>query len=95
MIKKIGIILITTLALTVSSHSASDGELLLKKNEPFKHDTPLIKTDVKKLGKKELEKSAEMGPTPVEGDVIKLKKRKQISSVKERNYLLIRLKYLG
>jgi len=30
-----------------------------------------------------------MGPTPAEGDVIKLKKRKQISSVKERNYLLI------
>ena len=55
----------------------------------FKHDTPLIKTDVKKLGKKELEKSAEMGPVPVEGDVVKLKKRKQLSSVKERNYLLI------
>ena len=34
MIKKIGIILITTLALTVNSHAASDGELLLKKNEP-------------------------------------------------------------
>ena len=30
-----------------------------------------------------------MGPTPVEGNAIKLKKRKQISSVKERNYLLI------
>ena len=24
--------------------------------KPFKHNTPLIKTDVKKLGKKELEK---------------------------------------
>ena len=34
MIKKIGIILITTLALTVNSYSASDGELLLKKNQP-------------------------------------------------------------
>ena len=34
MIKKIGIILITTLALTVNSYAASDGELLLKKNEP-------------------------------------------------------------
>ncbi len=34
MIKRIGIILITTLALTVSSYSASDGELILKKNEP-------------------------------------------------------------
>ena len=59
----------------------------------FKHDTPLIKTDVKKLGKKELEKSAEMGPIPIEGDVIKLKKRKKISSVKERNYLLIPEEY--
>ena len=55
----------------------------------FKHNTPLIKTDVKKMGKQELEKSAEMGPTPIDGDVIKLKKRKQLSSVKERNYLLI------
>jgi len=58
-------------------------------NKQFKHDTPLIKTDVKQMGKQELEKSAEMGPTPVDGDVIKLKKRKQLSSVKERNYLLI------
>ncbi len=55
----------------------------------FKHNTPLIKQDVKTLGKKELEKSVKMGPTPVEGDVVKLKKRKQLSSVKERNYLLI------
>ena len=29
-----------------------------KKDKSFKHDTPLIKTDVKKLGKIELEKSA-------------------------------------
>jgi len=61
----------------------------MAKKKVFKHDTPLIKTDVKELGKKELEKSAEMGPIPIEGDVIKLKKRKQLSSVKERNYLLI------
>ena len=48
----------------------------------FKHNTPLIKQDVKALGKKELEKSAEMGPTPVVGDVIKLKK--------ENNYLQLK-----
>jgi|TARA_Y100000817_G_scaffold278470_1_gene241253 type IV pilus assembly protein PilQ len=60
-----------------------------KKSKAFKHDTPLIKTDVKQLGKIELEKSAKMGPVPIDGDVIKLKKRKQLSSVKERNYLLI------
>ena len=34
MIKKIAIILITTLALTVNVSASSDGELLLKKNEP-------------------------------------------------------------
>ena len=34
MIKKFVIILITTLALIVNSHSASDGNLVLKKNEP-------------------------------------------------------------
>ena len=35
-----------------------------------------------------------MGPTPVEGDVQKLQKRKQISSVKEKNYLLIPDEYM-
>ena len=34
MIKKFGIIIITTLALSVNSFASSDGELLLKKNEP-------------------------------------------------------------
>ena len=60
-----------------------------KGTKGFKHDTPLIKTDVKKLGKVEVDKSVEMGPIPVEADVEKLKKRKKISSVKEKNYLLI------
>ena len=64
-----------------------------KGTKGFKHDTPLIKTDVKKLGRSELEKMAEMGPVPTEADVIKLKKRKKISSVKEKNYLLIPEEY--
>ena len=34
MIKKVAIILITTLALSVNVSASSDGELLLKKNEP-------------------------------------------------------------
>ena len=34
MIKKFAIILITTFTLTLGAHSASDGELLLKKNDP-------------------------------------------------------------
>ena len=55
-----------------------------KKKKVFQHDTPLIKEDVKKLGKIEVEKSAEMGPKPVEGDIKVLEKRKQISSVKEK-----------
>ena len=65
-----------------------------KSKKVFKHDTPLIKQDVKILGKKELEKSAAMGPIPIEGDIKKLEKRKQISSVKEKNYLLIPEEYM-
>ena len=34
MLKKFGIIVITTFALVVNVHAASDGELILKKNEP-------------------------------------------------------------
>tara|TARA_A100001011_G_scaffold381773_1_gene450725 strand:- start:58 stop:843 length:786 start_codon:yes stop_codon:yes gene_type:complete len=34
MLKKITLVLITTLALTVNSYAGSDGELLLKKNDP-------------------------------------------------------------
>ena len=64
-----------------------------KSPKVFKHDTPLIKTDVKKLGKKEIDKMVDMGPVPVEADVVKLKKRKKISSVKEKNYLLIPEEY--
>ena len=80
---KISYVLIPLLFLLLSGCA----EKMAKKK--FKHDTPRIKTDVKTLGKKELETSAEMGPIPVEGDVVKLKKRRQLSSVKERNYLLI------
>ena len=55
----------------------------------FKHNTPLIKDDVRKTGKIEVDKTVAMGPMPVEGDIEKLEKRKQLSSVKARNYLLI------
>ena len=60
-----------------------------KFRKEFKHDTPLIKEDIKKSGKAEIDKTVEMGPTPIEGDVKKLQKRKKISSVKSKNYLLI------
>ncbi len=55
----------------------------------FKHDTPLIKDDIRVTGKETVDKTVELGPQPIEGDVIKLGKRKQISSQKKRNYLLI------
>ena len=60
-----------------------------KKLGTFKHNTPLIKENVKELGQKEVQKTVEMGPTPLEGDFKKLQKRKKISSVKQKNYLLI------
>ena len=60
-----------------------------KKSKPFKHNTPLIKQDVKKTGKIEVDKTVEMGPKPTIGDTKKLQKRKKISSQKSRNYLLI------
>ena len=34
MIKKLAIILITTFTLTINANASSDGELLLKKNDP-------------------------------------------------------------
>ena len=60
-----------------------------KSTKGFKHNTPLIKDNVKIKGQTEVDKTVEMGPVPAEADVVKLKKRKKISSVKEKNYLLI------
>ena len=60
-----------------------------KANKPFKHNTPLIKDDVREKGKMEVAKTLDMGPKPVEGDTRKLEKRKKISSESQRNYLLI------
>ena len=55
----------------------------------FKHNTPLIKEDIQKQGSTEIEKTVKMGPQPIEGDIVKLGKRKQISSENQKNYLLI------
>tara|TARA_Y100001949_G_scaffold157552_1_gene147210 strand:- start:304 stop:1848 length:1545 start_codon:yes stop_codon:yes gene_type:complete len=60
-----------------------------KANKPFKHNTPLIKDDVREKGKMEVAKTLDMGPKPVEGDTRELQKRKKISSESQRNYLLI------
>ena len=59
------------------------------KSKPFKHNTPLIKDDLRKTGKAEIQKTLEMGPKPIEGDTRKLGKRKKISSQSQRNYLII------
>ena len=61
-----------------------------KYNKPFKHNTPLIKDDIRKAGKSEIAKTLEMGPKPIEGDTRKLGKRKKniISKTKKLfNYL--------
>ena len=52
----------------------------------FKHNTPLIKDDVRKTSKIEVEKTVEMGPMPVEGDIEKLEKRKQCKGKKLPSY---------
>ena len=57
------------------------------KSGTFKHDTPLIKEDIRKTGKETVDETVELGPQPIEGDIIKLGKRKQISSTKKRNCL--------
>ena len=67
--------------------SCSSGKF--EKSKPFKHNTPLIKDDVRKAGKVEVDKTVEMGPKPTIGDTKFLEKRKKISSQKSRNYILI------
>ena len=84
------IILFSMLATLFLSGCTSDGKFGVKK---FKHNTPLIKEDIKKKGRIEVDKTAKMGPQPIEGDIIKLGKRKQISSQRQRNYLLISDEY--
>ena len=92
--KSLKIFLLLTFFITVLNGCTTDQMAKMKAKKTFKHNTPLIKDDVKKLGKKEIEKSAEMGPTPIEGDIKKLQKRKKISSVKEKNYILIPDEYM-
>ena len=61
----------------------------LGKTKTFKHNTPLIKDDIRKEGELEVQKTVDMGPKPTIGDTQRLKKRKKISSQKAKNYLLI------
>ena len=59
---------------------------LSKKGKGFKHNTPLIKDDIRKSGRIEIEKTVEMGPKPVEGDTKALQIRKYISAQQKRYY---------
>ena len=61
----------------------ANSEFAKKYNKPFKHNTPLIKKDMRTIGKAEIAKTLEMGPKPVDGENVKLKKRKKIRSVKK------------
>ena len=79
-------ILFSCLIFVVALNGCASNKL---KSKPFKHNTPLIKEDIRKAGRAEIDKTAKMGPRPVFGDAVLLDKRKKISSSSVRNYLLI------
>ena len=86
-IKSLKIISLISILLLVLNACAT--KPFSNKSKGFKHNTPLIKEDIRKAGKIEVEKTVDMGPQPVLGDTTKLQKRKKISSQQKRNYLLI------
>ena len=59
-----------------------------KKTKTFKHNTPLIKDDIKKKGQQEIQKTVDMGPNPTIGDTQKLKKEKKYRPRKLRTTCL-------
>ena len=59
-------------------NGCANSQFAKKYNKPFKHNTPLIKDDLRTTGQAEVAKTLEMGPKPVKGDPVKLKKRRQI-----------------
>ena len=63
-------------------------QALKEASKPFKHNTPLIKENIKKDGRAEIQKTLELGPKPATGKKV-YGKRKKISSEAQRNYLLI------
>jgi len=90
-IKKIKLVSSFLVLLVTLTNCTSTGQF--KKSKPFKHNTPLIKDNIKKSGQTEIAKTLEMGPKPIFGDTTKLNKRKQISSQASRNYFIIPDKY--
>ena len=53
----------------------ANSQFAKKYNKPFKHNTPLIKTDMRTTGKSEVSKTLEMGPKPVRGSVERQKRK--------------------
>jgi len=86
-IKQIKLISSLLVVLLFLSNCTSTGKF--KKAKPFKHNTPLIKENIRKSGQSEISKTLEMGPKPVFGDTTNQNKRKKISSSSSRNYLII------
>ena len=83
MIKKpLGIIFILSVLMLILNGCAQTT------SKKFKHNTPLIKENVKKQGRAEIQKTLELGPKPAQGKKV-YGKRKKISSEAQRNYLLI------
>ena len=81
-IKKINqFLVLLAVSLILSGCVVKDGKIVMKnKKEPFKHNTPLIKVDMKTKGKSEIQKTVELGPKPVEDNSKRKQKRKKISS---------------
>ena len=56
----------------------ANSQFAKKYNKPFKHNSPLIKSEnITEGGKSEIAKTLEMGPKPVVGDTRKLRKKKK------------------
>ena len=80
--------LIRCFGLLICAVLLSGCQAVKEANKPFKHNTPLIKENIKKDGRAEIQKTLELGPKPSDGKKI-YGKRKKISSEAQRNYLLI------
>ena len=66
-IKNIQIFLVIIFSV-IFLNGCATGPMSKGKSKGFKHNTPLIKEDVKKTGKIEVEKTVDMGPQPVIGN---------------------------
>ena len=52
-------------------------------NKPFKHNTPLIKENIKKDGRAEIQKTLELGPKPATGKKFMVREKNLFRSSKK------------